>query len=444
MPSTSRHNAPMTLPLGFVWVGLCLLVGSLALACGSVAQEALPLPAPSAAEEKPVSLNDLVAAALQSNPEIQAADHRVAGLRARVPQAKSLPDPTVTVGWMGKPAPFVVNSAAPTSNRSVSAMQEFPFPGKLKLRGQVADRESQAAWWDYEAIRRRIVSQVKVAYFQYAYFHQALQITESNRLLLEQLTKIAEARYEAGKGLQQDVLKGQVELSQLLERITILTEQENTAVARLNTLLDRDPEAPLGPPEPLRQTKLTYMLDQLYRLAQSNDTGLQQAQSLIERDQDQVALARKSYDPDFTVSYMYQRMASGMNMNGAFVTLNIPIFYKSKQREAVREAAENLTSEKDSRADRQTTLNFLVKEQFLAARQADKLAVLFSQAIVPQSSQTLESSELAYETGKADFLTMLDNFTNLLDFQVNYYGQISDYQISLARLEPLVGVELAK
>jgi outer membrane protein TolC len=89
-------------------------------------------------------------------------------------------------------------------------------------------------------------------------------------------------------------------------------------------------------------------------------------------------------------------------------------------------------------------VNYLVKQQYLAAEQASKLAVLYSQAIVPQSSQTLESSELAYQTGQVDFLTMLDNFINLLDFQVNYYHQISNYQIALARLEPLVGVELGK
>lgn len=402
------------------------------------------VPAPAVVEKAPVRLSDLVAAALKANPEILADDHRAAAMRARIPQAQSLPDPTVTIGWMGKPAPFVVDDAAPTSNRSISAMQEFPFPGKLKLRGQVADRESQAAWWDYEAARRRVVSEVKVAYFQYAYFHKALEITENNRALLAQLTKIAEARYEAGKGLQQDVLKGQVELSQLLERITVLAEQQNIAVVRLNTLLNREPETPLGPPEPLRQTKLTYTLDQLYQLARNNDTGLQRFQRLISRDQDQVALARKSYDPDFTVSYMYQRMADGMNMNGAFVTLNIPIFYKTKQRQAVLEATENLAGENEDRADRQTTLNFLVKEQFLAARQADKLAVLFSQAIVPQSSQALQSSQMAYESGTVDFLSMLDNFINVLDFQVSYYREISDYQVAMARLEPLIGVELTK
>jgi len=403
-----------------------------------------PLATTSQAQERPLSLDELIAEALAKNPEIQSYLQRVGALRARVPQVKALPDPTVSAGWMGKPLPFVVNGSAQTSYRGVSAMEMFPFPGKLKLRGKIADRESQAAWWDYEAARRRVVSEVKVAYYQYAYFYQALQIVENTRALLDKLTKIAEARYQTGRGLQQDVLKGQVELSQLLERITILQQEEQTAAARINTLLDRNPETPLGPPTALTEPKLTYTLDDLYLLAQANDTGIARDQRVIERDQDGVALAHKSYDPDFSVSYMYQRMATGMNMNGAFVSVNIPIFYRSKQRQEVLEASQQLASDRSSQSNRRTVVNYMVKQEFLAAEQASQLAVLYSRAIVPQSSETLKSSELAYETGKADFLTMLDNFINLLNFRVNYQQQISAYDIALARMEPVVGVELTK
>ncbi|HVB98764.1 MAG TPA: TolC family protein [Candidatus Dormibacteraeota bacterium] len=422
-----------------LFFGMSLVIFGTFPAAGQ-AEKTITQPAP----EKVLHLDNLVTEALRANPEIRAAELHVEALQARVPQEKALPDPTVTVGWMGNPAPFVVNATAAMSYRGVSAMETFPFPGKLKLRGEIADRESRAAWWDYEAARRSVVSEVKVAYYQYAYFHKALEIVENNQILLESLIKIAEARYEAGQGLQQDILKGQVELSQLLERATILNEQEYMAAARINTLLNRDPEMPLAPPSPLTQTKLTYTLDNLYRLARTNDTNLQGDRRMIERDEDAVAFARKSYEPDFDVSYMYQRMPGGPNLYGAFLGVNIPVFYKSKQRQEVVEASRDLASERSVRENRETTVNFLVKEQFLEADQAQKLSVLYSQAIMPQSAQALESSEIAYEAGKTDFLTMLDNFVSLLEFRVNYYREISDYQISLARLEPLVGVELTK
>lgn len=397
-----------------------------------------------AAAAKVACLDDLVAEALRVNPEIRAARLHVEALQARVPQERALPDPTVTVGWMGKPAPFVVNSAAAMSYRGVSAMETFPFPGKLKLRGEIADRESRAAWWDYIATQRSVVSHVKVAYYRYAYFHQVLEIVESNRILAEKLMQIAQARYESGQGLQQDVLRGQVELSQLLERIELLSEQEKIAAARINTLLNRAPEEPLGPPAALAEIKPTYSLDDLYRLARANDTDLQRDQQTIAQDKDEVALAGKSYLPDFNASYMYQRMPGGPNLYGAFLGVDIPIFYKSKQREQVVEASRNLASERSVRENRETTVNFLVKEQYLDAEQAEQLATLYSQAILPQSSETLASSEIAYEAGKVDFLTIMGNFTDLLDARVNYYRELSDYQIALARIEPLVGVELVK
>jgi outer membrane protein, heavy metal efflux system len=403
-----------------------------------------PQSSQAASKEKTVSAEELVREALEANPEIQAKERRVEALRARAPQARTLPDPTVTVGWLGEAAPFDVTDNFPPSYRGFAASQEFPFPGKLKLRGKIADRESEAARWEYEAAKRKVAAQVKTAYYQYAYCVKALEIIQNNRALLDKLTKVAEARYKAGMGIQQDVLRGQMEVSRLLQRITILTEQRNAMTARLNTLLNRDPESALPEPEELRQSKLAYTLEELYRMARANDTGLQREQRMIEGDEDRVALSRKSYDPDFSVNFMYAQRPSLPDTKGLFVTLNIPIFYKSKQREAVKEATENLLSEQSMRANRQTTVNYEVKEQYLAAEQAEKLAVIFSQAIVPQSSQALESSELAYEAGNADFLTMLSNFLDVLDYQVNYYQEISDYDVALAQLEPLVGTELTQ
>ena len=131
-------------------------------------------------------------------------------------------------------------------------------------------------------------------------------------------------------------------------------------------------------------------------------------------------------------------------MYGGFIGVDIPIFYKSKQRQEVYEASRTLAGDRSAQEDRETTVNYLVKEQYLEAQQAQKLMVLYDQAIVPQSSETLAASEMEYETGKVDFLTLLDNFTNLLDFRLHGYREISDYQIALARLEPLVGVELVQ
>jgi len=403
-----------------------------------------PAVPPRPAEEATLQLRELIEEALARNPAIQAAEKRVTALRARVPQARSLPDPMLSVGWMGNITPFDVQEGDPSSYRSISAMQEIPYPGKLKLRGQIAGREAEAAWWDYENARRRVVAEVKSAYYEYFYAHKATEITLKNKDLLEKLTKIAEVRYQVGKGIQQDVLKAQVELSRLLQRLTVLKQQEHTAQVRLNTLLFRDPEAPLPAPAPFEKAELGESLESLYQLARQSDTGLQKDQQIIERNQLAVDLARKEYYPDLSVGYMYQNRPHIPEMHGFTFSINIPVFYKTKQREGVREATEELAGIERMRESRETMLYFEVKEQYLAAKASEDLARLYSKAIVPQSSLALESSMAAYQVGSVDFLTLLSNFVIVLDYEVNYYRELTNYQIALAHLEPLVGRELTK
>jgi len=391
-----------------------------------------------------VSLEELLREALTNNPAIQGAARRVEALRARVPQARTLPDPILSAGWAGDIRPFSVQRNDPSSYRSLSVVQEIPFPGKLKLRGQVADREAEAARWEYEATRRRLIAEVKLAYYDYFYVEKAIEITQKNRDLLEKLAKIAEVRYQVGKGLQQDVLKAQVELSRLLQRLTVLEQQKKTSQVRLNTLLYRDPEAPLPPPAPVEKTELAYTLDALYELARQNDTGLQGEQRLIERAQLAVDLARKQYYPDLSFGYMYQNRPLMPEMHGFTVSINIPVFYRTKQREGVNEATQELTSSQRSRDNRETTLYFEVKEQYLAAKASEDLARLFSQAVVPQSALALESSLAAYQVGTVDFLTMVSNFIIVLDYEINYYEELASYQKALARLEVITGTELTK
>lgn len=408
-----------------------------------IASPAQPSPQGLASQHGAV-LEALIQEALEKNPAIQTAERRVAALRARVPQAKSLPDPTVSFGWMGNLTPFDVQEGDPSSFRFVSANQKVPFPGKLKLRGQIAGQEAEAAWWEYEQVRRRVIAEVKAAYYDYFYYHKAIEITRKNRDLLAKLASIAEVRYKVGQGIQQDALKAQVELSRILQRLTVLEQQERTAQVRLNTLLNREPEAPLPEPAPFSQAELTYSLESLYQLARENDTQLHREDQIIERNEYALNLARKEYYPDFGVGYMYQNRPLMPEMHGVTFSLSIPVFYKSKQREGVNEATHGLLSARKARENRLTEVYFEVKEQYLAAKASRDLARLFSEAIVPQSTLALESSLSAYEVGKVDFLSVLDNFITVLNYQINYYRELTSYQIALARLEPLVGLELTK
>ncbi|MGC8550619.1 MAG: TolC family protein [Acidobacteriaceae bacterium] len=185
-------------------------------------------------------------------------------------------------------------------------------------------------------------------------------------------------------------------------------------------------------------------LPALYALAHVNDGGMAQERRVVESGRDAVKLAQKSYEPDFTVTYTCQQRPDLQDSNGFMVGMNIPVFYRHKQRESVIEASHALIGASKNLDERRTTVNYEIKQEYLAAQSARKLMNLYSQAIVPQSSLALESSMSAYEVGKVDFLSMPDNFAYVLDYEVDYYREPSQYESALAQLEPLVGRELTK
>jgi cobalt-zinc-cadmium efflux system outer membrane protein len=391
-----------------------------------------------------ITLQELVTIALARNPAIKSAVEHFKAQKARVPQVRTLPDPMVSAGWMGKIVPFDVQQGFAPSYRGLSVQQRLPFPGKLKLSGQIADRQAEAVGWDAEATRRQVISEVKIAYYNYFYDTKAIEITEKNKNLLEKLESIAEARYRVGKGIQQDVLRAQIEVSRIDQKLIVLQQQEETAQARLNTLLYRDPESPLPPPAPFTPAKFDVTLQNIYAMAHANDPVLERDRRTIEGSQDSVRLAQKEYEPNFTVNYAYQQRPDLQDSNGFTVGINIPVFFRSKQREGVIEASHDLIGARRNLDDRWTTVNYEIKQQYLAAQASRNLMNLYEKAIVPQSSLALESSMSAYEVGKVDFLSMLDNFIYVLDYQVDYYQELNNFQDALARLEPIVGKDLTE
>jgi len=431
---------------------LLVLVIGLLVPLAMFCQESAPTPAPAQSDHQTgrvptssvLTLDEVVRTALARSHEVQSAGHDVAALRHTVPQAEALPDPNVTVGWMGNTAPFSVMDGDPSSYRSVTAMQSIPYPGKRKLQGEIAGKDVAAAEASYEAVRRKVATEAETAFFDYFYYDRALQITLKDKDLLEKLSKISEARYRVGKGLQQDVLKSQMEISLLLQKIIVLRQKRATSQARLNTLMLRPPDAELPPAADVTLADTSTNLDSIYRLANVNDPGLERDQQLIKRSQAAVALARRQYLPDLSVGVMYQQRPMMPDMKGATFSINIPIFYRNKQRQAVEQAKEEVLAAQQSREDRANELKFQLKQAYLSAKAAKDLANLYTKAIIPQASLALESSMSGYEVGNADFLTVLSNFSTLLNYESDYYRQVADYRTALAQIESVVGVNLTR
>jgi outer membrane protein, heavy metal efflux system len=388
------------------------------------------------------ALQQLIEQALENNPEIKAMQRRFDMMRARIPQAKALDEPMLSVGYMGNITPFQVQKGDPSSGRTISISQDLPYPGKRSLRGKVASTNADAEWWAFEQTRRNVVAEVKDAYFDLYFMTKAIGVVTKTKTLLEQFTKIAEVRYSVGKGIQQDVLKAQVEFSKLLEQQTVLEQRKQIAEARLNSLLYREPESPVGIPEELKPRDFPYGLGQLNETAIANYPDLKAQRRKIEGAQYAIQLAKKDFYPDFSVGFTYINRPAMPEMYGVNIGIKLPVYYAQKQRPALTEANASFEAEKRSLENATTLLMFKIRDKYLAETTAKRLVSLYSTTIVPQSSLSLESAIAGYEVGKIDFLTLLDNLVTLLNYELSYYEQLSNEEKAVAALEPLIGITL--
>jgi len=392
----------------------------------------------------PVRLADLEAEALRAHPAIEASARMVDAKRARVAQARALPDPQLSIGYMGDPAPFDVQVGDPSSYRTIGVMQEIPYPGKLALRGRIAAKEAEAETWNTEAVRRRILAEVRMTFFEMASVDKALEITARNKDLLEKFARIAEERYKVGQGLQQDVLRAQVEVSRILQRLTVLRQRRGALEAQMNSLLFRAPDTPIGALAPMEKSPLVYSLDELLEHAVSSSPEIRRQERLIEQSQLAMDLARKEYYPDFSIGWDYQQRPQMPEMYGLRFTVNLPFFQRKKRDAMVNEAGQMQASARQMREAMRTELLWKVKEQYLAARASDDLLALYAKAVVPQSTLALESSLSSYQTGAIDFLSVITNFTTVLDYEISYYEELASHQKALARMEEITGVPLVE
>lgn len=401
---------------------------------------------PVQAEESALTVDQLVQVATKSNPEIQAAESRYKAALARPNQMAALPDPLlsfVSRNGNGNPLPFTELGKDPLSSVGIRLEQEIPYPGKLKLSGRIAQKEAQAASAQVEAIKWRIISQVKRAFYEYARSVKVLQILRESDDLLKRLESIAQSRYSVGLALQQDVLRSQLEISILNQRTTVLEREQTSALAEINRILNRSVDATLPPPSDLKVSNLPATFEAVHQEFVSRAPAVLTSEAMLEREKLSLNLARKQNRPDFMTSVEYANSPAFPDMWEIEFGVRIPIFYNKKQRYGVTESLENLNRAQAELKAAQQDVAFIIKNEFLQIEASQKLLTLYDKGVIPQSNLALESALASYQVGKADFLTTISNFLTLLEYRMNYLGELAKHESAIARLEEAIGRSLA-
>ena len=390
-----------------------------------------------------LDLQQLIDEALRNSPDLQASRSQVSAAEYRVPQVKTLPDPMLTFGYQNEGFRRFTygNPENPNSQGIVSVSQTFPFPGKLVLKGEAASRESESLGASNDALRLKIISRVKELYFELYATYKNIDLIYESAAHFKVMEDAAIARYSTGKGSQQEVLMAQTEKYMFLEREAKLRQKIESLNAILNVLVGRPAGAPIGRPFDRQPENLSYTLDELIQTANNQSPELKVKDKMIEAAEARVAFAKKDYYPDITLTGSYFPRGNNFeDMWSLTAGVTIPIFYRTKQKQAVNEAEASLNAARSDKEAARLMIDSTMRENYSMLKAADKLMSLYKEGLIPKGVQDVELALSGYKTGSVDALTVITRLHAVIDFESSYWGQFAEREKAIARIQALTGM----
>jgi len=396
-----------------------------------------------------LSLDKAVTEALAVNPGLAAIETRAKALAEIPDQAEALPDPSLSVNILNLPLDSFSFTQEGMTQFQVSIAQALPYPGKLALRSQAARHEAGAAEADVAEKRLQLVRDVKTVWWNLFYLDRALEVIARNQILLQQFVNVAETRYTVGRGLQQDILLAQLELSKLSDSAILIENMRGNEAVRLNVLMDHPAadaiQLPVAVDETLQALNTPAALQQQ---AQTTRPRLAAQTERLGAARSRVDLAKKDYAPDFKVGAVYG-LRNGNNPDGSsradfgsvLFSMNLPLYTGSKQDRAVDQRNAEWMQQKYRLHDQRNQVASQIQLAMIDYRLAGERTQLFQQEIIPQARQTVDAMMAGYQVGKVDFLDLIRSQTTLYDYETQYWKALSTANQALARLVAAVGEE---
>jgi outer membrane protein TolC len=393
-----------------------------------------------------VHLQNLIKRMISQNPQLQSARLHQQSAEAAVSVAGTLPDPVLGFNLMSLPVNSFSFHQAPMTGKQITLMEHFPFPGKLDIKEDIARKEAAVREEKVRELQNQLIKQLKMVYYDLFYVDHALETVQKSKKVMKQLISAAETRYRVGNGLQQDVLRAQLELSKLMDQNITLRQKRSSLAAKLNTLINAPSQQKVGmiptPPMP----RSSYTLSQLKKIANKHRPLLAAWQIVIGQSRKKVDLAKKQIFPDFSVGVAYTQRdrlnngGRGYDFLSAMFKINLPIFFKRKQNQQVQKMKLMHRSDQERYRNVQNKVYHHLQDGYAKLHKNKQLIDLYRDAAVPQAQQSFKSAMSAYQNGTVDFQTLLDDELSLFKTRLAYYRALSNYHKNLAALEAATGL----
>jgi cobalt-zinc-cadmium efflux system outer membrane protein len=398
-----------------------------------------------AAAVAPMTLAEIERESLENNREIQIMRERVELAKAGVAPALTLDDPSFSYRAWGTPlsAPWNMNQ----TQHMFMFNQTFPAAGKRELRYQAANQGVDVAEAEFEARKLEVGARVRATFYDLLRNQDELRLHDEQIALARQAVAAARIKYTVGRVPQQDVLKAQIAVTRLADHLAMFLQDGDLARARLNTLMGRDPAAPLeisgeyGVPIVLPETS------SLQQTALENRPELKAIQAGIRQLETTVRLTEKNYKPDISIGAGYTLMPSGStNRSGymAELSFNLPWINRSKHDTEIREAQLQVNVHRAELESRKAIVLQEIQEALIRARTAARLVEVYRDTLRPQAQATLKSASAAYQTDQTDFLNLIDSQNTALDVEYSYYRALAEFDSRVAELEGAIGAAIPR
>jgi outer membrane protein TolC len=311
------------------------------------------------------------------------------------------------------------------------------MPRARHLAADVARSDVGVAEQALAATRLRVRAAVKDAYAELYRVERTTAILEESRALLEGFKDAARARHETGQGILENVLKAQTELTRVDVELAGLAQERRGAQVALAAGAGVTPEFGAARVPLEGRTPEAIAVE---RAAVERSPELAAIRAGVERDRKRVEVARKNLSADWMWSAGYANRGSLDPMVMGMLGFKLPVWRSGKKAAVARSESELEATEKDVDA---RTLSLLAEVRDLLARaeRADAQARLIREGTLPLSRSTLDAAAAAYAAGRAEFMTLLEDFRALLGYEVELEAREAERVRALAALEPLTGAE---
>lgn len=407
-------------------------------------------------------LDAYLAEAAANNPDIKAATAKMQSAKHRIPQAKSLPDPSVSVGYQNEGLRWYTYGNSDDAQWMAGLSQTIPYPGKLMAKGDVAAREADTLGIQADIVRFKTESRVKELYYDLFLAYKRLDILKRKENLLAGMEQAALARYSAGVGSTQDVLMAQSEKYLLLDQGVALRQQVATQEAMLADTLGR--RAPGVIPRPAEPPAALYprSLDELLAKFAPGAPESRSREKMVEAAEAKVRVAKGEFVPDLTVNAGYARkgfktereikpvVEGGDSFTGRTqkwvdmwtlgVSVTVPLYFWSKQMEGLKESRQGLEAARQELEAARNTITSIVRDNYAVIKAAESSMNLYTKSLGPRSRQDYDLAMARYAAGGGDALTVLSRLKNLFDYEADYWTRAVDKQKAAAKLEALLGL----